>query len=79
MKDFFQKLWEILKLKRSSWNEVNKWEEKNKRKDLLYKTNKYKYYIQQYEKIRSLGESVYAYKINIDKTEMDQSNLLEKC
>ena len=79
MKDFFQKFWEILKLKRSSWNEVNKWEEKNKRKDLLYKTNKYKYYIQQYEKIRSLGESVYADKINIDKTEMDQSNLLEKC
>ena len=79
MKDFFQKLWEILKLKRSSWNEVNKWEEKNKRKDLLYKTNKYKYYIQQYEKIRSLVESIYTDKINIDKTEMDQSNLLEKC
>ena len=79
MKDFFQKLWEILKLKRSSWNEVIKWEEKNKRKDLLYKTNKYKYYIQQYEKIRSLVESIYTDKINIDKTEMDQSNLLEKC
>ena len=79
MKDFFQKLWEILKLKRSSWNEINKWEEKNKRKDLLYKTNKYKYDIQQYEKIRSLGESIYTDKVNIDKPEMDQSNLLEKC
>ena len=32
---------------------------------------------QQYEAIRSFGESIYTGKINIDENEMDQINLLE--
>ena len=47
-------------------NEIKKWGEKIKREDLKYKTNKY-----------NIGDNIYAGKINIDKTEMDQSNLLE--
>ena len=33
---------------------------KTKQKDLIYKINKYKYDFQQYEFIRSFGESIYA-------------------
>ena len=50
---------------------------KFKRKDLLYKTNKYIYDFQQYETIRSFGEDIYTSKSNIDEAEMDQINLLE--
>ena len=57
-------------------DEIKKWEEKIKRKDLIYKANKYKYDFQQYETIRSFGESIYNGKINVDETKMDQSNLL---
>ena len=58
-------------------DEIKKWEEKIKRKDLIYKVNKYKYDFQQYETIRYFGESIYTGKINIDEAEMDQSNLLK--
>ena len=58
-------------------NEIKKWEEKIKRKDLIYKANKYKYDFQKYEAIRSFGVSIYIGKINIDEAEMDQSNLLK--
>ena len=51
--------------------------EKNKRRDLIYKTNKYKYDFQQYETIRSFSDSIFAGKINIDEAEMNQSNLLK--
>ena len=40
-------------------NEIKKWEEKIKRKDLIYKANKYKYDLQQHETTRSFGESIY--------------------
>ena len=33
---------------------------------------------QQFERIRSFGDSIYTGKFNIDETEMDQTNLLEK-
>ena len=36
--------------------EMKKWEEKIRRKDLVYKTNKNKYDFQQYETIRSVGD-----------------------
>ena len=36
-------------------NEIKKWEEKIKRKDLIYKANKYKYDFQKCETIRSFG------------------------
>ena len=51
---------------------------KIKRKDLLYKANKYKYDFQQQETKRSFIESIYTSKINIDKAEIDQSTLLKK-
>ena len=62
---------------KNEMNEIKKWQEKIKQEDLIYKENKYKYDSQQYETIRSFSESIYAGKINIDETEMDQSNLLE--
>ena len=46
-------------------DEIRKWEEKSKRKDLKYKTNKYLYDFQQFETTRSFGHSIYTYKINI--------------
>ena len=52
-------------------------EEKIKRKDLIYRANKQKYGFQQYETIRSFGESIYACKITTDEAEKDQSNLLK--
>ena len=57
--------------------EIKKWEEKIKLEDLKYKTKKYANDFQQYETIRSFGESIYTSKINIDEAEMDQSNLLK--
>ena len=58
-------------------DEIIKWEEKNNRKDLKYKTNKYLYNFQQFETIRFFGDSIYTGKINIDEPEIDQTNLLE--
>ena len=58
-------------------DEIRKWEEKIKQKDLKYKPNKYLYDFQQFETIRSFGDSVYTGKINIDESDLDQSNLLE--
>ena len=58
-------------------DEITKWKEKNNRKDLKYKTNKYLYDFQQFETIRFFGDSIYTGKINIDEPEIDQTNLLE--
>ena len=58
-------------------DEIKKREEKIKRKNLIYKTNKYEYDFQQYETIKSFDENIYTGKINIDEAEMDQNNLLE--
>ena len=41
------------------------------------KANKYLYDFQQFETIRSFGDSTYTDKINIDEAEMDQDNLLQ--
>ena len=57
---------------------LKKWAGKIKRKGLIYKTNKYKYDFQQYETIRSFGESIYIDKTSIDEAEIDQSNLIKK-
>ena len=62
---------------KSEIDESKKWENKNKRRDLIYKTNNYKYDFQQYETIRSFSDSIFAGKINIDEAEMNQSNLLK--
>ena len=57
--------------------ELKKWEEKIKEEDLNYKTKTWTYGFQQYERIRSSGDNIYTGKINVDKAEMDQSNLLK--
>ena len=48
-------------------DEIKKCEEKIKRKDLKYETKKYIYDFQQYETIRSFGESVHTRKAKIVK------------
>ena len=48
-----------------------------KRKDLVYKTNKYKFDFQQYETIISFGDNIYNGKISINETEKDQISLLD--
>ena len=58
-------------------DEIIKWEEKNNRKDLKHKTNKYLYNFQQFETIRFFGDSIYTGKINMDEPEIDQTNLSE--
>ena len=47
-------------------DKIKKWDEKIKRKDLIYRANKYKYDFQQDETIRSFGESNYTGKTTID-------------
>ena len=58
-------------------DEIKKWEEKLKRKNLVCKANKYKYDFQQYETIRTFGDSIYNGKTSRDEAEMDQTNLLD--
>ena len=62
---------------KNKWDKITEWEEKIKRKGLICKTNEYKYDFQQYETIRSFGESIYAGKSSTDEAEQYQSNLLE--
>ena len=57
-------------------DEIKKWEEKIKRK-LVCKANKYKYDFQQYETIRTFGDSIYNGKTSRDEAEMDHTNLLD--
>ena len=57
--------------------EIKKWEEKIKWKDLKYETRKYIYDFEQYETIRSFGNSIYTRKANIVEAEADQNNLLK--
>ena len=58
-------------------NDIKKWEEKIKREDLKYKTKNYIYDFQQYETVRSFGESIYTQNISIVEAQEDQSNLLK--
>ena len=44
-------------------DEIRKWEEKTKQKDLKCKTNKYLCDFQQFETIRSFGYSIYTGKL----------------
>ena len=58
-------------------DEIRKWEEKIKRKDLKDETKVYIYDFQQYKTIRSFADKIYTCKFNLDESEMDQSNLLK--
>ena len=44
---------------------------------MKYEADKNNFETEQYEMIRSFGESIYTGKENVDKAEMDQNNLLE--
>ena len=59
-------------------NQIKKWREKTKRKNLKHETKTYVYDFQQYETVRSFGDSICARKINIVEVEGDQNNLLNK-
>ena len=52
-------------------------ERKIRQKDLVYKTNKYKYDFQQYKAIRPFGDSIYNGKTSLDEADIDQSSLLD--
>ena len=56
-------------------DEIKKWEEIIKRKDLKYETNKYR--IQQFKTIKSFGDCIYNGKINLKEAEKKQKNLFE--
>ena len=60
-------------------DEIKKWEEKTKWKDLKYETNKYIYDFQQFGTINLLLiillVIIFTGTISVDKAEMDQSNL----
>ena len=43
----------------------------------MCKANKYKYDFQQYETLRTFGDSIYNGKTSRDEAEMDQTNLLD--
>ena len=62
---------------KNTTDETEKSEEKIKQKDLKYETNKNTYDFQQYESIRSFGDSIYTPKTNIVETEKNWSNLLK--
>ena len=49
-----------------------------KRKDLVYKTNKYAYNLQQYKIIRSSAKNFFAGKITLDNADENQSDFLNK-
>ena len=56
---------------------IEKWKGKIKGKDLKCRAKHYIYDFQQYETLRSFGDSIYSGKIEWTKAEMDQSNLLK--
>ena len=58
-------------------NDIKKWKEKIKPVDLKFEVGKYIFDFQQYATIRSFDESIYTGKINVDKDESHQTNLLE--
>ena len=51
--------------------EIKKWEEKLKRKDLIYKKNNYIYNLLQFETIRLFGDNIYFGKISTDEAEKE--------
>ena len=58
-------------------DEIKKWAEIIKRKDLKYKANKYRLDFQQFETIGYFGENIYNGKINIKEAKMKQVYLLK--
>ena len=76
MKIFFQKRWELIKIK-NEIDEIKKWKEIIKRKDFKYESNKYRFDFQQFETIRPFGDSFHNDKIIIKEAEKKQNNLFK--
>ena len=76
LRDFFQKNMKTDEIK-NEIDEIRIWDGKIKPKDLKYKANKYLYDFQQFETIRSFGDSIFTGTINIDEAQMDQANILK--
>ena len=55
-------------------NKIKKWEEKIEQEDLKYKGSSHMYDFEQFEAVRSFGDTG---KISKDEEEMDQTSLLE--
>ena len=66
VEDLFPKEMRTNKIK-NEIDEIKKWKEIIKRKDFKYESNKYRFDFQQFETIRSFGDSIYNGKINIKK------------
>ena len=66
LRDFFQKNMKTDEIK-NEIDEIRIWDGKIKPKDLKYKANKYLYDFQQFETIRSFGDSIFTGTINIDE------------
>ena len=58
-------------------DEIKKWEEIIKRKDLKHETNKCRFDFQQLKAIRSFGANIYNGKINIKEAKTKQDILFE--
>ena len=58
-------------------NDIKKWENKIKQKDLKLEENRYMFDFKQFETIISFCDSIYNRKINIKEAEKKQTNLLE--
>ena len=58
-------------------DEIKKWDEIIKIKDLKYEIIKHKFDFQQFKTIRSFGDSIYNDKINIKEVKKKQNNLFE--
>ena len=55
-------------------DEIKKWDKKINRKDWKYDIKKYVYGIQQFESVRSFGDSIFSNEIVMVEAEEDQSN-----
>ena len=70
MKKFFQKTSELIKL-RIKYIKFKSLKRKLNKKNLKYETKKYTYDFQQYETIKSFGESIYTREASIVEAEDD--------
>ena len=69
LKGFFQKRWELMKIQNEielEKDEIKKWKEMIKRKDLKCEANKYKFDFQLFKTIKSFRNTIYNGKININ-------------
>ena len=71
-----EKSYKTMKLRMNKIKSKN-WKKKNDRNDLKCETNKYVYNFQQFQMIRSFGDSILNGKVTISEADKNQSNLFE--